>query len=248
MKIGITGAEGTIGSVLRKGLSNKYKIISFTLQTQDFESVQMDLSNNNEIKGKFEGLDALIHLAADPRPEASWESVKKNNLEATYNVYNEVKNAGVKKIIFASTNHTQHGDTLLTTPETLDLKKNKILSLENNTNPDSLYAVSKLFGEDLGKYFSEQHKIKFIGLRIGWIVKGDDPTIMCGTPSEDYLRSMYLSHRDCIQAFERALESSRDFLIAYAISNNSTKVFDLKETSRTLNFYPEDDSENYFRM
>ena len=246
MKIGITGAEGTIGSVLRKGLSNKYKIISFTLQTQDFESVQMDLSNNNEIKGKFEGLDALIHLAADPRPEASWESVKKNNLEATYNVYNEVKNAGVKKIIFASTNHTQHGDTLLSTPETLDLKKNKILSLENNTNPDSLYAVSKLFGEDLGKYFSEQHKIKFIGLRIGWIVKGDDPTIMCGTPSEDYLRSMYLSHRDCIQAFERALESSRDFLIAYAISNNSTKVFDLKETSRTLNFYPEDDSENYF--
>ena len=171
---------------------------------------------------------------------------KKNNIEATFNVYNEVKNAGVKKIIFASTNHTQHGDTLLTTPETLDLKKNKILSLENNTNPDSLYAVSKLFGEDLGKYFSEQHKIKFIGLRIGWIVKGDDPTIMCGTPSEDYLRSMYLSHRDCIQAFERALESSRDFLIAYAISNNSTKVFDLKETSRTLNFYPEDDSENYF--
>ena len=246
MKIGITGAEGTIGSVLRKGLSKKYKIISFTLQTQDFESVQVDLSNNNEIKGKFEGLDALIHLAADPRPEASWESVKKNNIEATFNVYNEVKNAGVKKIIFASTNHTQHGDTLLTTPETLDLKKNKILSLENNTNPDSLYAVSKLFGEDLGKYFSEQHKIKFIGLRIGWIVKGDDPTIMCGTPSEDYLRSMYLSHRDCIQAFERALESSRDFLIAYAISNNSTKVFDLKETSRTLNFYPEDDSENYF--
>ena len=246
MKIGITGAEGTIGSVLRKGLSKKYKIISFTLQTQDFESVQIDLSNNNEIKGKFEGLDALIHLAADPRPEATWETIKKNNIEATFNVYNEVKNAGIKKIIFASTNHTQHGDTLLSTPETLDLKKNKILSLENNTNPDSLYAVSKLFGEDLGKYFSEQHKIKFIGLRIGWIVKGDDPTIMCGTPSEDYLRSMYLSHRDCIQVFERALESSRNYLIAYAISNNSRKVFDLKETSRTLDFYPADDSENYF--
>ena len=45
MKIGITGAEGTIGSVLRKGLSNKYKISSFTLKNQDFESIQMDLSN-----------------------------------------------------------------------------------------------------------------------------------------------------------------------------------------------------------
>ena len=132
----------------------------------------MDLSNNNEIQGKFEGLDALIHLAADPRPEASWESVKKNNIEATFNVYNEVKKAGVKKIIFASTNHTQHGDTLLTTPETLDLQKSKILSLENNTNPDSLYAVSKLFGEDLGKYFSEQYNVKdCIGMNIETVME-----------------------------------------------------------------------------
>ncbi len=52
---------------------------------------------------------------------------KKNNIEATFNVYNEVKNAVVKKIIFASTHHTQHGDTLLTTPETLDLKKKYFL-------------------------------------------------------------------------------------------------------------------------
>ena len=247
MKIGITGAEGTIGSVLRKGLSNKYKINSFTLKTQDFESIQMDLSNNNEIKGKFEDLDVLIHLAADPRPEASWESVKKNNIEATFNVYNEVKNAGVRKIIFASTNHTQHGDTLLTTPETLDLQKTKILSLENNTNPDSLYAVSKLFGEDLGKYYSEKYNISFIGLRIGWIVKEDDPTVKCGTSSEDYLRSMYLSHRDCMQVFEKALETNLNYVIAYAISNNSKKVFDIKETSEKLNFYPEDNSEIYFR-
>jgi len=65
---------------------------------------------------------------------------------------------------------------------------------------------------------------------------------MYGTPSEDYLRSMYMRHLDCIQVFERALESSRNYLIAYAISNNSRKVFDLKDTSRNLNFYPKDDS------
>ena len=247
MKIGITGAEGTIGSVLRKGLSNKNNISSFTLKKQEFESTQIDLSNNNEIIGKFEGLDALIHLAADPRPEASWESVKKNNIEATFNVFNEGMKAGVKKIVFASTNHTQHGDTLLTTPETIDPKKNKILSLGNNTNPDSLYAVSKLFGEDLGKYYSEKYNISFIGLRIGWIVKEDDPTVKCGTPSEDYLRSMYLSHRDCIQVFEKALETNLNYVIAYAISNNSKKVFDIEETSEKLNFYPEDNSEIYFR-
>ena len=70
MKIGITGAEGTIGSVLRRGLSNKYEIISFTLQTQDFESVQMrcrqklDLTFSirrlrNRGKNEFEALDEM---------------------------------------------------------------------------------------------------------------------------------------------------------------------------------------------
>ena len=60
--------------------------------------------------------------------------------------------------------------------------------MNDPTNPDSLYAVSKLFVEDLGKYFSEQHQIGFIGLRIGWIVKEDELTIMRGTRSEEYLR------------------------------------------------------------
>ena len=246
MEIGITGSEGTIGTVLRKKLITKYHIRSFTLKDQDFESIQVDFSNRQELEGIFSGLDALIHLAANPRPEASWESVKRNNIEATYNVFHECQKAGVKKIVFASTNHTQHGDTLLTTPETLDPSKNKKLSLKNPTNPDSLYAVSKLFGEDLGKYFSEQHLIQFVGLRIGWIVKGDDPSIMRGTLSEDYLRSMFLSHRDCVQAFEKALESQRKFSIAYAISNNTRKVFDLEETMEILDLHPIDNSEDFF--
>ena len=156
MKIGITGSEGTIGTVLRKKISAKHHIRSFTLKEQDFESIQVDLSNRKELEGNFSGLDALIHLAANPRPEASWERVKRNNIEATYNVFHECQKAGVKKIVFASTNHTQHGDTLLTTPETLDPSKNKKLSLKNPPNPDSLYAVSKLFGKDLWKFFSEQ--------------------------------------------------------------------------------------------
>ena len=68
MKIGITGAEGTIGSVLRKGLSNKYKIIAFTLQTQDFESIQIDLSNNNEITPHFHVI-FHVDVPEGPLPE-----------------------------------------------------------------------------------------------------------------------------------------------------------------------------------
>jgi len=247
MKVGITGADGTIGTVLRNGLSEQHELTSFTLEeNQELGSTKMDLSKSAEVVGKFSGLDALIHLAADPSPDAPWESVQPNNIEATYNVFNECRRAGVSKIIFASTNHTQHGDTLLTTTETLDPSKNKILSLSDPTNPDSLYAVSKLFGENLGKYFSERYGIQFVGLRIGWVVKGNDPTIMQDTPSEDYMRAMYLSHRDCVHAFERSLEVDKKYLLAYAISNNSRKVFELTETIATLDFHPVDDAETFF--
>ncbi len=246
INLGITGAEGTIGGVLRKGLSNRNEIRSFTFEAVDFESVKVDLSKSEEVEGIFSGLEAVIHLAADPSPEADWDSVRRNNIDATFNVFTECVRAGVKKLVFASTNHTQHGDTLLTTPDTLDPSKNKTLSLDNPSDPDSLYAVSKLFGENLGKYFSEKHGLKYVGLRIGWIGIGDDQTIMRGTPSEDYMRSMFLSHRDCVQAFERAIDLDTRYLIAYAISDNTRKVFDLEKTKKILGFYPVDNSDTYF--
>ncbi len=247
MKIGITGADGTIGTVLRNELSVQHELKSFTLEENlELGSTKIDLSRSAEVFGKFSGLDALIHLAADPSPNALWESVRQNNIEATYNVFNECVNAGISKIVFASTNHTQHGDTRLTTTETLDPSKNKILSLSDPTNPDSLYAVSKLFGENLGKYFSENFEIQFVGLRIGWVIKGNDPTIMRGTSSEDYMRAMYLSHQDCVHAFERALEVDKKFLLAYAISNNTRKVFDLADTIDALDYHPCDDAETFF--
>ena len=57
---------------------------------------------------------------------------------------------------------------------------------------------------------------------------------------------MFLSHRDCIQAFEKALEIDRKYLLAYVISNNTRKVFNLEETKQKLNFHPIDNSDDYF--
>lgn len=245
--IGITGTEGHIGTVLRRGLSDTYTINSFTLHPASFPSVAIDLSNPDKIKGAFNGLDAVIHLAADPSPEAPWESVKKNNIEATYNVFEECVRSGVRRLVFASTNHTQHGNTMLTTPETLDPKKTVRMKLTDQPNPDSLYAVSKLFGEHLGKLYSERHGLAFVGLRIGWTLPEDDPSLKVGTSAEDYIRAMFLSQRDCIQAFRRALGVDTSFMIAYAVSNNDRRVFDLEDTTKMLGFHPKDNAEEYFR-
>lgn len=244
--IGITGAEGHIGTVLRKGLADTYRVTSFTKTPVEFPSTVVDLSHPKEVKGIFVGLDAVIHLAADPNPDAFWESVRENNIEATYRVFEECIRSGVKRLVFASTNHTQHGNTLVTTPETLDPTKKVRMKLTDPPNPDSLYAVSKLFGEHVGRLYSERYGLEFVGLRIGWTIKEDDPSSKRGTSAEDYIRAMFLSQRDCVQAFKRALEVDTKYMLAYAVSNNDRRVFDLTETIQHLGFHPQDNAEDYF--
>ena len=246
-RVGLTGANGTIGRVLLSGLGDDYDLVPFTRRAVDFPSTIVNFESADEVEGAFAGLDAVIHLAADPSPAASWESIKAHNIEGAYQVFEECRRSQVRRLVFASTNHTMHGNSIMTTPETLDPAKSMRMKLGDPPNPDSYYAVSKLFGENLGKLYSEQHGLAFIGLRIGWIVAEDDPTIMRGTPAEDYLRSMFLSHRDCIEAHRLSLESDAAFLLAYVVSNNDRRVFDLDETARTLGYRPRDNAEDFFR-
>jgi len=245
-RVGITGSNGTIGKVLLDGLKSGYDLTAFSRREVDFPTTIVNFDCAEEVVGSFEGLDAVIHLAADPSPMASWESVRQHNLEAMYQVVEECVRSNVKRLVFASTNHTMHGNSILTTPETLDPKKSVRMKLSDQPNPDSLYAVSKLFGEHIGKLYSEKWGLEFISLRIGWTIKQDDPTVMRGTRSEDYMRAMFLSQRDCIQAHIRALEVESRFLIAYIVSNNGRRVFDLEETKINLGFEPRDDAEEFF--
>ena len=144
MKIGITGAEGHIGTLLRGGLGTEFEISSFTLGAESFASAVADLSDSTEVDGIFGGLEAVVHLAADPDPHGSWESMLKNNISATYNVLEESRRAGVKKVVFATTNHTQHGDTMGDGPDVLDMSKRVMLRLDDPLNPTSLFRAFML--------------------------------------------------------------------------------------------------------
>lgn len=243
MKVGITGAEGHIGTTLREGFGAEFEVVSFTLEPQSFDSVSADLSDAAAVEGLFDGLDAVVHLAADPEPTGSWESMLKNNISATHNVLEECRRAGVRKVVFATTNHTQHGDTMGDAPDVLDEGKRRMLTLSDPLNPTSLYGVSKATGEQLGRYFSAHHGIQFVGLRIGATGRSDSPR--SEGPSASYVQAMFISKRDMIQAVSLALNIDKDFLLAYAISNNDSRIFDLAETNAQLGFYPVDNSANY---
>jgi len=254
-KVGITGASGDIGTTLREGFSNRYSLVLFDLKEIEADPKRsptriVDLSDESAVRGEFAGLDVVIHLAADREPGASWEQVLRHNITATYHVFNEAVRAGVRKIVFATTNHTQHGQTMDRVPESLKLgfdEQQRLLTLNDPPHPDSLYAVSKLFGENLGRYFVTTANIQFVGLRIGWLVPEDDASVMQGTISEDYLRAMFLSKRDCVEAFARAIEVDAPYMLAYAISRNDRRVFDLEVTEKVLGFHPQDNAEFYFQ-
>jgi nucleoside-diphosphate-sugar epimerase len=247
-RVGITGANGHIGRVLMKRLADEYELKAFSRREVEFPTTIVHLNKADEISGSFSGLDAVIHLAANPSPSAPWQSVCEHNIEAMYLVLEECVRAQVRRLVFASTNHTMHGNSMLSTPETLDTNKQLSMKLTDMPNPDSLYAVSKLFGEQLGKLYSERYGLEFVGLRIGWTIPEDDPTVMRGTPAEDYMRAMYLSHRDCIAAHRRALEVDTRYMLAYVISNNGRRVFDLEQTRAELGYKPQDDAEKCFEQ
>ena len=241
-RIGITGADGNVGTTLRAGLAEYYELSSYTLNEVDFESILADLSDREQVKGIFEGLDCLIHLAADIHASSSWESILPNNIIATHNVFSEAVQAGVKKIVFASTNHTQHGYFMKDgKPNITDPSIKRLFQLGDGPHPDSIYGVSKLFGENLGRYFVTVAGIQFVALKIGWTREDDDPGALDGLENEFHLRGLFLSKRDCVQAFRRAIEVDTDYLLAYATSENKQHgIFDLTETKEKLGFYPKD--------
>lgn len=254
--VGITGAAGRIGSVLAEALTGQYELTLFDVQDEvkqkfgdNAKTVVADFSRMEETEGLFEGLDTVIHLAADSSARAPWESVLPHNIVATYNVFEEARRAGVDKIVFASSNHVQNGYAMADTPSSLNPfyeKQRGYIRLNDPPAPTSFYGVTKLFGENLGWYYNKMHGIQFVALRIGSTGLGGNVSRSKGTERESFVRAMLISKRDCIEVFKKALEVDAEFLIAYAISDNDKRIFDMKESMEKLGFYPQDNAEDFF--
>lgn len=239
-KVGITGAAGNIGTTLQKGLGEKYELTLYDIRqikSAKAKCVEVDFGDQKALAGIFDGLDALIHLAGDPRPNAPAELTLRNNFIATSFVFEEAKAQGVRKVVFASSNFYHEGSVA----EALAGRLRHLITLDMSPTPLSLYGESKVFGENVGRHLSH-FGIQFVALRIGWSVPQDNPALY----GSDYMRAVFLSHRDLIEAFVRALEVDTDYLVAFAVSNNTHGVFDLKETRKKLGFNPQDNAENYF--
>lgn len=243
-RILITGWNGLIGNILSGSLP-LYPIRGFDLVATP---PLADATNLNAILPFFEGIDVVIDLAAVSDQFASWETVYRNNIPATWNVLEASRRAGVKRVIFASSNHVTglyeyvrpYCDIVAENYQNLDPTALPHISSFMPVSPDGPYAIGKACGEAIGKYFAVQHSLSVICLRIGTVNKENRPLI----PRHF---ATWLSHRDLVHLVERCIEApeSVPFAVFYGVSNNKWRFWDIRNAEKLIGYNPKDNAEQW---
>src|SRR4051812_15448960 len=157
----ITGAAGRIGTVLRPGLrdlARRLRLVDIApIDAKDDrdEPLRLDMSVFEHALIALEGAEAVVHLAAIPG-EAAFDRLLGPNFVATYNVFEAARRQGVRRIVFASSNHATGMYPVGTR-----------VGPDDPVRPDTVYGVSKVFGESLGRLYADKHRLEVVCVRIG---------------------------------------------------------------------------------
>ena len=229
----ITGAAGNLGSKLRAHCA----ALGWQLRLLDVDSkgdadiVAADLSVwDASWAARFAGVDAVVHLAATPSPEASWAAVQRLNIDLTQNVYEAAARGGVRRLVFASSNWVMAGYRA----------QEGRLSTEMDPDPVNPYGVSKLVGERMGRSYHERWGLSVVCLRIGYCQRGENrpgPHMKMGR----WGQAMWLSDRDFCHGVERAvLADGIGFAVLNLMSANAGMRWDIDATRAAIGYVPQD--------
>jgi len=229
-EIVITGSEGVIGTVLKKGLADKYDITPLDLP-------KTDVRDYNTLLQAFPGHFAVIHLAWDTKTDNfTSERLNPDNMRMYENVYRACVQTGVRRAILASSVHAD----MFHKPRGGDLVGPHQLS-----HPDSPYGVNKVAMEKLGEWYAKNKGLEVVCIRFGGVGPNNKPAKVTDPNNLFQVaeRNVWLSHRDCISLIQKCLEVETipdNFAIIYGISNNSRRIHDL---SNPVGWIPQDDCE-----
>ncbi len=178
----VTGSYGEAGEAVRKYLigSDEYK---FTLLDREdhpeYETHVADVSDYEAIRPGFEDQDAVIHLAAQSDAGADLEEVVQPNIAGTTTVLEAAKDAGVEKVIYASSQRAMGLYEEEHAPELYEEDHDLLLDHETLPKPDGFYGATKVFGEHMGRVYANRNGApsQFYSLRISSVrtVEYDHP-------------------------------------------------------------------------
>ncbi len=245
-KVLVTGMSGLIGGAVRRQLEGKFDLSA--LNRRDVPGVRCHRANIADLDAilpAFEGIDAVVHLAASIRGD--WEELLRDNVVGTYNVFEASRQAGAKRIVYASTGGVVAGwerempyralveERYEEAPETWER-----LNHTSPIRPRRLYGCTKVWGEALARHFVDEYDLSILCLRIGSVTAKD-------RPFQPRHFSTWCSRGDVARMVERCLAAPEDlrFDIFYVGSNNRWSYYDLEHASEVLGFVPQDAAEDY---
>jgi L-arabinose 1-dehydrogenase [NAD(P)+] len=247
VNVAVTGAAGDVGNEAMKALDSQTLTPITHRAHDDMDSVVLDITNIDALRDAFECQDVVVHLAADASPNASWESVDEVNINGTYNVFEAADNAGVERVVYASSHHVVHMQNTSDPTRAGTTKASPAVKSPSSVpQPDSYYAVSKIAGESLGAYYANRHGMDVVALRIGWLMSETDLQERRDDEAARtrHARANWLSPRDCRDALRKAVtvDLPESPLTANVISQNDARYLTLTESLRKLDYRPRDNA------
>jgi uronate dehydrogenase len=223
----ITGAGGDVGTRLRRALAGRYRLrLSDIKPLKDLAPgetfMRGDVAKLADMLRVTKGVDAIVHLGAWS-VEGDWETILSANIAGTYNAFEAARRNGVKRVLFASSNHAVG---FYRRDETIDHRV--------YPKPDSRYGVSKVFGEALGSLYADKYGLEVFVMRIG---------NAADRPADKRRLSIWISSRDLAQLVSIGIDHPGiKFEVVYGISGNRRAWYDNSNAFR-LGYKPQDDSE-----
>jgi uronate dehydrogenase len=160
-RILMTGAAGGIGTSLRKLLPPIYPdLLLSDLKApadlgKDEKFRAADLADLAQVEAICEGVDGILHFGGYS-VEGPWDSILQSNIIGGYNLFEAARKQGVKRVVFASSNHAVGF-----------YPRHHRIGTDVTARPDSRYGVSKVFGEAVGALYADKHGLGVTCLRIG---------------------------------------------------------------------------------
>jgi uronate dehydrogenase len=229
-KLLVTGAAGDVGTRLRKLLPPLYPDIRWS-DIRDpagladgAEFVPADLTNLAEVERIVDGVEGIVHLGGFS-VEGPWETILAANIIGCRNLFEAAYRAGVKRVVFASSNHAVGF-----------YPREKKIGVDVTVRPDSRYGVSKAFGEAMGALYADKHGLRVTALRIGNV--GD-------APLDKRRMSIWLHPQDLVQLIRIGLENPGiRFEIFYGLSDNAAAWWD-NSNARKFGYKPQFRAEDH---